>query len=114
MLLEGWRQPRTRLRFLVQLFAVHDLRVSELPSVENVSAHGARLATWRSWEPGLHVDLRSPGGNLWARARVVYCQSTGSNAFAVGLNLLTQTSDWEARRSSISLDPAHSSVYRML
>lgn len=97
MLLEGRKQRRTPQHFLVQILAVHDSRLEDLATVENASPTGARLATERLWEPGAHVVLKSsPNGN-WARARVVYCQTVSAKSFAVGLNFLTRTSDWEAR-----------------
>src|SRR6516162_9781152 len=98
MLLEGRKQPRTRDRFLALIVSVRDPRLTELAAVKNVSSHGSRLVTERLWEPGAHVILTSSStGNVSARARLVYCQSVGVRAFAVGLNFLTQTSDWEAR-----------------
>jgi PilZ domain-containing protein len=96
-MLEGRKQLRTLERFLVQISAVDDSRLAELVSAENVSSRGLRVATERFWEPGSHVLLKSPTGNLWARARVVYCQAVNGKAFAVGLDFLTQTSDWETR-----------------
>ena len=94
-MLEGRKQPRTPERLLVQISSVHDPRLAELTSVENVGSHGARVTTERSWEPGSHVAMKSTTGELLARARVVYCQVIGPRAFAVGLDLLTQTSAWD-------------------
>jgi len=106
MLAESRKHPRSRQQIHVQLFSVSDSHVSELPTVENISMHGARLATARFWEPGLHVDLKSSTGNLWGRARIVYCQSMSTNTFAVGLNFLTWTLDWEGQTHSFtSSDP---------
>ena len=96
MLPEGRKQQRVRDRFLAQILAIHDPKLTELAAVENVSSLGFRLVTERLWEPGAHVILTSSTGNVWARARVVYCQSVGAGAFAVGLNFLTQTSVWKA------------------
>src|SRR5438034_2976598 len=72
-MLDARRHPRTPEQFLVLIFAVHAPHVGELASVENVSSHGVRVATERSWEADSHVGLKSPTGNTWARARVVYC-----------------------------------------
>jgi hypothetical protein len=102
-MLEGRKHPRTPERFLVQISAGHDPRLVELTSVENVSSHGARVMTERSWELGSHVLIKSPVGELMARARVVYCQAIGANAFAVGLDLLTQTSDWDTRSRPLTV-----------
>jgi hypothetical protein len=63
--------------------------------VENQSAYGVQLATERSWEPGLHVDLKAVVGNLNARARVVYCNALAPKKLVVGLNILSR--DGETR-----------------
>jgi hypothetical protein len=108
-MLEGRKQARTREGLPVQIIAVHDSLKAELAMVQNVSLHGAQLATERPWEPGSHVILKSPTtGNSWARARVVYCEASqvqGSKEFAVGLDFLTQTSDWETRSNPSIVRP---------
>jgi hypothetical protein len=97
-MLDARRHPRTPERFLVQISGVHDPHVvGELASVENISSHGVRVATERSWEAGSHVELKSPTGNTWARARVVYCLPHSPKGFAVGLDFLTPTSEWATR-----------------
>jgi hypothetical protein len=96
MLLEGRKQPRTPERFLLQISAVRDPHRTDMASVENLSPRGARVETEPFWEPGSNVDVKSRVPQLAARARVVYCQSTSANKFAVGLNFLTQTSGTEA------------------
>lgn len=96
-MLKGRRHPLTPERFLVQMLAVRDSRLTELATVENVSADGTRLATERSWKPGSHVILKSSStGDASVRARVVYCRAKRSKEFAVGLNFLTQTSNYNA------------------
>ena len=96
-MLEGRKHPRTRERFLVQISALHDPRLAELVSVENISSHGVRVTMKRPWELGSHVEMKLATGASMARARVVYCQAVGANAFAVGLDLLTQTNAWDTR-----------------
>lgn len=89
MLLEGRKHPRSARRFLVQISSVRDPLLTELASVENQSANGARLATERPWEPGLHVEVKSFADNLNARARIVYCSALSHKRFVVGLNILS-------------------------
>ena len=93
MLLEGRKHLRTGERFLVQVSSVHDPLLTELASVENQSPSGVRLATEKSWELGLHVDVKSVTGDLTARARVVYCKALGPKRFVVGLNILSEGAD---------------------
>jgi hypothetical protein len=103
-MLEGRKQPRTPERLLVQISSVHDPRLAELTSVENVSSHGVRVTAERPWELGAQVAMKSATGELMARARVAYCQAIGPRAFAVGLDLLTQTSAWDSRRSPLMVN----------
>lgn len=93
MLLEGRKHLRTGERFLVQVSSVHEPLLTELASVENQSPSGVRVSTERSWELGLHVDVKSVAGDLHARARVVYCKALGPKKFVVGLNILSHGGD---------------------
>ena len=97
-MLEGRKHRRIAGRSMVQICAVHDLRVVELTTVENVSLHGTRLTTQRYWEPGSHVEVKSTSGEFLrpvvprARARVVYCNAIDAKGFAIGLDFHSQTS----------------------
>ena len=93
MLLGGRKHLRTDEHFLVQVSSVHEPLLTELASVENQSPSGVRLATERSWELGLQVDVKSVAGDLSARARVVYCKALGPKKFVVGLNILSHRGD---------------------
>jgi len=96
MLLEGRKNTRTPKQFLVQMSAVHDPRLVGMATVQNVSLRGTRVTTWRSWEPGSQLEIKSPiSGVDWARARVVYCLPVSSKEFALGLDFLKQTSEWD-------------------
>jgi len=102
-MLEGRKQPRTPVRLLVHIFSVRDPRLTELVSVENLSPRGARVTARRSWEPGSHLVIKSPSGVLGDRARVVYCQRVSEKGFALGLDFITQTSDWDSRSDKPSV-----------
>lgn len=93
MFFDDRKQFRTGERFLVLLTSVYDPLLTEVASVEDLSAKGVRLATEQSWELGLHVDVKSVSGDLNARARVVYCKALGPKKFVVGLNILSHNGD---------------------
>ncbi|PYT79130.1 MAG: hypothetical protein DMG40_17510 [Acidobacteria bacterium] len=95
MLLEARKQPRNPERFLIQVSAVHDPALADLAYGENLSSRGARITTKRFWEPGSQVDVKCL--KFSARARVVYCQPINAEAFAVGLDFITQTGNWETQ-----------------
>lgn len=93
---EGRKYPRTGGRFLVQVSSVRDPLLTEVASVENQSPGGLQLATARSWELGLHVDVKSVARNLTslnARTRVVYCHAVGPSRFFVGLDILSRDAE---------------------
>ena len=98
MLTEGRKYRRTPKRFLVRVYAVHDSLLDGIATVENVSLRGTRVLTWRAWESGSQLELKSPTtGDTWARARVVYCLPVSPKEFAVGLDFMRQTSEWDKR-----------------
>jgi len=92
MLPDGRRQRPTPEGFLIQVSALHDPLLDELAFVESL-----RLTTKRPWEPGTDVEVKSPAGVAWGRARVVYCKAVGEKSYVVGLNFLTNISDWGTR-----------------
>ena len=98
-MLEGRKHRRIAGRALVHLCAMHDPRVVELTTVENVSLYGARVNSMRYWEPGCQVEVKSTSGEFLrlvvpkARARVVYCQPVDGIGFAMGLDFLSKTTE---------------------
>ena len=91
-MLEGRKQPRISERLVVQI-SVEEPFVGELVSTGNVSPHGARVVTKRSWTKGSRVLVKSSDGDLLAKARVVYCQALGRKEFAIGLEFLARTGE---------------------
>jgi len=71
--------------------------VAEYAATENVSCHGARVRTERPWRPDSRVLIKSSLGDLWARARAVYCQTLKPRAYVVRLEFLAHTGEWTAR-----------------
>jgi PilZ domain len=92
-MLDGRRRARNSERLLVQIFSEEKPLVSEACSTRNLSSLGAQLITERSWLPNSLVVLKSSDGDLWARARVVYCQPLSRNAFAIGLEFFVLTGE---------------------
>ena len=93
-LLKGRKHERHHITMLVQLFSMDEPPESELASIENVSAQGARVKTERSWNPGSRILVKSSGGELWAQARAVYCQPVSPKGYAVGLDFFFMTLEW--------------------
>jgi len=95
--MDGRRVKRSPRAIRVLLSSSAQPVVAEYAATENVSCHGAPVRTERPWRPDSRVLIKSSLGDLWARARVVYCQTLKSRAFAVGLEFLAHTGEWTAR-----------------
>lgn len=61
---------------------------------ENVSFRGARVRTGRRWRTNDRLMLATPPGNFQAIARVAYCQPSGGEGFAIGLEFLEPAGRW--------------------
>ena len=94
----GYRKEKRHPKaFHLQLSSTTDVLAMESASTENVSSHGMRVRTGHYWEPGTQALIKSPFRELWARARIVYCQSLSRNSFALGLELLAQADTRDGR-----------------
>jgi len=90
------RNPE-RLQVLISLMA--EPLLTETASTDNVSSHGMRVRTERAWKRDAYLIVQSSEYQLWARARVIYCQALPDKTFAIGLQLLARTGDWIMRSS---------------
>jgi len=59
--------------------------VVEIVWIENISSHGARIRSRRTWQPRDHVVLAWLPGDVQVEAKVVYCQRLGLRDCAIGL-----------------------------
>ena len=66
----------------------------EVTFTENVSVHGARIITQRSWRRNEAVQIASRPGDFRARARVAYCERLREAGFAIGLEFLEPSGRW--------------------
>jgi PilZ domain len=73
----------------------------EQASTENISSYGMRVRTGRPFEQGTIVLVKSSQGELWARARVVYCESLQNKTFGLGLEFLARTEAFLMRDPSL-------------
>ena len=76
------------------LLGTADPLAIESASTENVSCRGLRVRTGRPWQREVILIVLSSERQLWARARVVYCQALADSTFAVGLELLARAGAW--------------------
>ena len=93
----GRRDTRELQKFRVLISSSQKPLCAEYGCTENVSLHGARIQTDRPWEAGSVVVLSSSVGQFLTKARVAYCQSLSSDAFAVGVEFYVPTVAWFIR-----------------
>lgn len=92
--MEGRKEKRAAQRLQVLLSSLAQPLLAELVSTEDISSYGLSVQTERPWELGTIVLLKSPRGDLLARARVVYCKPLQHKAYGLGLEFLSRTTDW--------------------
>lgn len=91
------KEKRNPEKLQVLLSQMAEPLVRESASTDNVSSHGMRVLTYRSWKRDTHMIVQSPEGELWGRAKVIYCQTLPGNTFALGLEFVARTGGWIMR-----------------
>lgn len=94
--LPGRKEQRIALKMFVKLSSP-DNPSSEIAPTIDISCHGARVVTRRSWQPDEQLSVRSIRGNLYSRARVVHCQPHKGDSFVIGIQMYYPTGDWTPR-----------------
>jgi hypothetical protein len=87
------RERRDPATVGVELSNLQQPFVTEYTRTEN----GARVVTERPWQPGSRLLIRTVQGDIWARVRVVYCQTLPSNGFAIGISFLAWVGEWKVQ-----------------
>jgi len=86
--LDGRAEKRLPIVIAVRLSpAAGLLREEELTYTDNVSQHGARIVSKRSWNVGESANVASLKEGVSINGEAVYCQSVGKNFF-VGFKFL--------------------------
>ena len=91
------KEKRNPEKLQVLLSKMTEPLLTESASTENVSSHGMRVRTYRSWKRDTPLIVQSSEGELWGRAKVVYCQTLPANTFALGLEFVARTGGWIMR-----------------
>jgi len=94
------REQRNPEKLQVLLSRMAEPFLTEAASTDNVSSHGMRVRTDRSWKRDTHVIVQSSEYELWARGKVIYCQPLSDRIFAIGLQLTARTGNWIMRASA--------------
>jgi hypothetical protein len=89
------KEVRVPHKMFVNLSSSESLS-SEIASTVDISCHGARVVTRKSWQPNQELSIRSIRGALKSRARITYCQPYASDRFVIGVEIYS-LGDWTAR-----------------
>jgi len=87
------KEDRVSLKMFVNLSSSDDPSFELAPTI-NISCHGARVLTRRSWQPNQQLLIRSIRGSLKSLGRVAHCQPYTDNRFVIGIEIYSP-GDWK-------------------
>ena len=91
---DGRIEKRLSMSVPVYLTAVTEPRSHELTTTENVSPHGARAISKRSWRSGEKVLIAPLPGEFPQVGRVVYCETRTGGRFRLGMEFSDRSVKW--------------------
>jgi hypothetical protein len=94
-LLDGRNEKRHDASILVYLGSLEDPRAPERTLTENVSPHGARVISRRSWQPGEESLVTPAAGQLPQVGTVIYCLKKPGGRFCLGIEFPDRAVNWE-------------------
>jgi len=95
--IDGRKYRRVPIVIVVRLLRVYDhSEAQESTYTDNVSAHGARVISRHSWQPGEEVQVTSVKDGTAIRGSVVYCQQRETGGFCLGLNFRELSVPWSS------------------
>jgi hypothetical protein len=89
------KEDRVPLKMFVNLSSSDDPSFELAPTID-ISCHGARVLTRRSWQPNQRLSIRSIRGSVKSFGRVAHCQPYSDNRFVIGIEIFS-LGDWTAR-----------------
>src|SRR5256885_5705393 len=95
-LFEGRLEKRLTMSVPVYLASLGEPRARERTVTENVSPHGARVISKRSWQSGEEAFVAPLTGEFPQVGRVVYSRhKNGAGRFCLGVEFLDRSVKWE-------------------
>jgi len=93
-LFDGRIEKRLPESVPVYLTSLREPRSCEQTTTENVSPHGARTISKRSWRSGEQALIGPLTGEAPQVGRVVYCEQKTEGRFCLGLEFLARSVNW--------------------
>lgn len=93
--LSGRQERRLPIIVVVRLTPLeHTAEGDERTYTDNLSAHGLRVHSRRSWSPGEQVEIVPVKEQIPVRGEVVYCQKVDNDRFFVGFKFPQSSLTW--------------------
>jgi hypothetical protein len=92
---DGRNEKRHHASLPVYLGSLEDPRAPERTLTENVSPHGARVISRRSWQPGEESLVTPATGGFPQVGTVIYCLQTHGDRFCLGIEFSDRAVKWE-------------------
>ncbi len=90
----GRNEKRLSMSVPVYLTAMREPRSHERTTTENVSPHGARAISKRSWRSGEEALIASVVGEFPQVGRVIYCETRTGGGFWLGVEFPDRSVNW--------------------
>jgi hypothetical protein len=87
-------EKRLPILIPVYLGSLEDPRAAERTLTENVSPHGARVISKRSWQPGEEPLVTPATGEFSHIGRVIYCLPSAGQRFYLGIEFPDRAVKW--------------------
>jgi len=95
-LFDGRIEKRLPASVPAYIASLEEPHARERTFTENVSPHGARVVSKRSWTPGEEVLIAPKTGEFPQVGRVIYCLAKTRDHFSVGIEFPTRTVKWDS------------------
>ena len=99
-LFDGRVEKRVRTSVPVYLVSLEDSRTRERTLTENVSPHGVRVISKRSWRSGEESLITPLTGEFPQVGKVIYCLPEARDRFCLGMEFLDRAVDWSEHHSA--------------
>src|SRR5712664_3627201 len=88
-------EKRLTMSVPVYLASLGEPRARERTLTENISPHGARVISKRSWQSGEESLITLLAGGFQQVARVIYCLPKAGDRFCLGVEFPNRTVKWD-------------------
>jgi len=91
---DGRIEKRQSMSVPLYLGSLEDPRTPERTLTENVSSHGARVFSKRSWRPGEESLVTPLTGESPQIGKVIYCLPSAGDRFCLGMEFQDRAVNW--------------------